>query len=331
MKKHKYIFLLILVLNSFLFTGAGLFAKTTVALDTETYKTYANINVDTLLSIKSENSKGSNAELKEKYDNTYCAILGTVKEIKSKKVMISSDNYPELAITCAAEKKDTISTFSKGDKVVVYGKLTLDLSKNLEMKIDSINKVNYDSLDEHAYSTKNGNLVISHDEMYDRELGKGKVKFHIPESWLSVEHNLIDEKLGDLEGYQYRLNEVNNKNELAQSFFVCYFDIDKYVIDKDRRSEFNNIELAIIRDILQKDDLKKYPVKTVTTYYGDKYKYYKDSFEKDGGMDKYNAEFVFREVGKEGIVVFLYIYTTRAEDNDAKEEIMMTMRLMEAK
>ena len=202
------------------------------------------------------------------------------------------------------------------------------LSRNIKIsiEIDRIEATDSDTVNSSIYSMRSG-LAVDIRDMSERTLNDGKISYRIPKGWAEVEHDIEAEGLGAMVGYQYKLNEIGRKSEYAESFFVCYFDTDSFVAENDRGNT-KQIEEAILRDILRTDDLKKFPTRKETTYYGADYKYYQDTYKKLNG-DKYQAEFVFHELD-DGILVYLYIYNTQYTKESARDEIMLTMRLVEA-
>ena len=174
-------------------------------------------------------------------------------------------------------------------------------------------------------SMKDGTYIDSKN-MYNRTLHDDKIIFLIPPSWESVEHNIKDEELGIVEGYQYCLNEIAQFPSIEpESIFVFYFDY-KLLGSSNDKSQTDSIERAILCSILDKpyNKLKKFPVSKVTTYYGDKYQYYQDNFQKKLSGEGYHTEFVFQEYGEDGIIGFLYLYKDKTNHLN---DVFFMMRL----
>ena len=92
----------------------------------------------------------------------------------------------------------------------------------------------------------------------------------------------------------------------------------------DKRND-RLIEEAVIKDILKKDDIDRFPLTTRDAYYGPDYVYYQDTYEKASGVDIYQAEFVFQEE-ENGIILFLYVYKDKPYNID---NVMQTLRFVE--
>ena len=300
-------------------TGASFF-ESEVELDTKEHVIYQHADIDDVSGVAGNGRNGG------------CyALTGAVgeKNKNNRKFELLSDASGGTSISCTVSDEDMIAVVSQltpGDRVTVYGKLNIGLLKNISFEADRIEKTESTKTNKDLYSIKDGPDIDIRD-LEERSLGEGRVSYRIPKSWRAVEYDIVANEWGTMEGCQYRLNEIGRKSEYAESFFVCYFDTDKFVAKNDR-GNIKAIEEAIIRDILKKekkDDLKRFPAKRATTYYGAQYKYYLDTYTKQNG-DKYQAEFVFRESG-EDIVVYLYIYNTQHINRSSLDEIMLTMRL----
>ena len=311
---------LIMVCMSAILCGA----KTAVELDTQSHVVYESIGTDKIFKDFSNDDKAA----KSTYDDNYYLLYGKVlsKSKNSKEITVGAiDGKSSNKITCKFSNKDDIkfvSSLSVGTSVRVYGKLTVGLKNALILKeIKGISKVNSGNVSDGSFSVLGGRS-IKKSSMKKTVIEGTNIIFSVPSEWQKVEHDIKKEKLGSMSGYQYRLNEIENKDVYAESLFVCYFD-KATGVDKNDRGDNKLIEEAILRDILGKDNLKKFPLKTENTYYGAKYKYYRDSFKKDTG-EKYQVETVFQEKG-DGIIVFFYVYKEPKHVGD----IMTVMRLLE--
>ncbi len=319
--------------TGFLFlSGLGL-SKKAVSLDTEGYRVYQNRKASSVIN----GIKHGGKDDWKAYDDEYFALLGYAQNVKPKNDQFDlsiSAMEDSSHINCKVKDDvlaNAIVELSAGDTILVYGQLSVTaLNKNNPtLYVDSFQKVDSDRIDEDAVSTRNGNNTYKTGDLLERDLHNGKVKYYIPQSWEQVEHNIVAEELGEIEGYQYRLNELNRGAVYAQSLFVCYFEIERFVALNDR-SDMTLIEEAILRDITGKENLKDFPLRTVKTYYGTEYKYYQDGYKKAMTGDPYRMEFVFQEIGSEGILVYLYVYNNDTEDQGKiKEEALMVMRLLE--
>ena len=125
----------------------------------------------------------------------------------------------------------------------------------------------------------------------------------------NVQFNIIDEKLGTMEGYQYRLNRLDANDSVPESLFICYFDNQIQLADYLNDAEKTElIEKAIVYNIIAKENFIS-SKKGVNTYYGSEYDYYLGSYKTafDIGTG-YHTEFVFQADGDDGIVVMIYVY-----------------------
>ena len=321
-RKIALLYLLIVCFSSIL---CG--AKTLVELDTETNIVYQSIGADKVLSDFSKDEKAA----KNTYDDGYYLLYGNVtsKNKNNKEISVGAiDLKTQEKIVCKFSDRADINYvggLSVGNTVRIYGKLSVGFKNALSLKAKGISKIDSLKASDDAYSVQDGN-EIKKSSMKNRTIKNSSdevaVSFYIPSDWQDVEHDISKDKLGSISGYQYRLNEINNKDPYAESFFVCYFDKNTGV---DMNDKGNNklIEEAILRNILDKDNLGAFPLKSVKTYYDAKYKYYRSTFLKSTG-DKYKVEVVFQEKG-DGILVYLYVYNNPRHVND----IMVMMRLLE--
>ncbi len=320
-KKECILLVAVLLLCSLMICGFG----EHVELDTEAIKVYQNINIDEIIQ-KIETEKD---EAKKLYHGNYYFLDGYITSIKSnsKEIFISANRENATrVICCKISDKSTIEKI-KGleveEFVRIYGRLTIGLDKNVNVKIDHIEKTGNALYSNDMYSTIDGKQ-IEKSSMAVRELNNGSFRYYIPSSWISVEHNIKEEELGSIEGYQYCLNQTDPKEALSESLFVCC--LDKKDVDINDRKDNKRIEEAIIRDIMGKKDkrIEKFPLKKTKTYYGAQYIYYRDHYAKDLFNDKYNVEMIFQETDKE-IIVVLYLYNKKTH----LDEIMITLRMME--
>ncbi|MCR4897025.1 MAG: hypothetical protein K5891_09650 [Lachnospiraceae bacterium] len=331
-KKRIFSFLLIMTTGFLFLTGLS-FGKKVVSLDTESYPVYQHRKVFTVVNAANH---GSREEWKS-YDGAYVALFGYAQDVKYKNKSFDlsiSELEDSTSVSCKASDTNVaneIATLTAGKPVVAYGKLSVnDVTRKASLALDSFEILDSDSFDEDAVTTGKGKYTYKTGDLLERSLHNGKIKYYIPQRWEQTEHNIETEELGKIEGYQYRLNELNRGAEFAQSLFVCYFDIERFVALNDR-GDMGLIEEAILRNITGKENLKDFPVRKVDTYYGAEYKYYQDSYEKISSSDLYQTEYAFQEIDSGGILMYLYVYSTPNEDQGRiKEEALMVMRLLEA-
>ena len=313
----------VLVVLSYMILCGFLFEKTTVELDTEKYPVYRNESADTVIQAFTDSEKTA----RENYNGKNLLLYGKIvdKGKNNNEFSIGNSAYKK-NIKCKISDKSLIEVMSGlniNDSVRVYGKFNVPIIGGMELKAVKIEKSSLDRSTDNVYSLLNGRS-LDKNTAKKRIIGKDKVSFFIPSNWEAVEHSIIDEDLGKIPGYQYRLNELGKKEALAESFFVCYFDKKEFLADSDDMNKNDLIEKAILRDIFKKDDiaLKKYPAKKVKTPYGASYKYYKDVYTKEISDDNYKAEVVFQEKGEDGIIIYVYIYENHKRYTD---DIMLVL------
>ena len=154
-------------------------------------------------------------------------------------------------------------------------------------------------LDGSSFDKRNANKVTLHN---------GDVEYYIPAAWTSedIQFNIIDEELGTMEGYQYRLNKLEANDSYPESLFICYFDNKTQLADYlNDAEETELIEKAIVYNIIGEKNIKS-SKKGLDTYYGSEYDYYLGSYT--AKFHGYNTEFIFQADGEDGIVVMLYVY-----------------------
>ena len=318
----KKIALCMVLLLCLTFCGA-LFKPKEMALGVDQNIVYRNELAETFLI----RSKASADTALERYHDSYYVFLGILraKMVGDRTVYLGSlTSFTTDTLICDTSNEDVreaVANLQVGNTVKIYGKMSYGIDGKWSMKVDKIEKAVDTSAASTAYSTKSG-TTLDQEKMVSRELNGGKVKFWIPAEWENVENDLIQTKLGTMEGYQYCLNEINNQSVQPESFFICYFDNEKQLLRSGDKKETERIERAIVKNILKEDpgsaSLKK------TSYYGANYHYYQSSYKTALGQN-YHAEFVFQPVGTKGFVVYLYVYREKAH----LDECMITMRILE--
>lgn len=322
--------IVLIVLSMVVLLCGFIFDNPEMTLDTEENIVYQNLSIDKLLA----DFAADDDLAEETYAKARIVLWGKVSEIsKNAKdvTLISLNGNQEGSIKCSSSNKDIIAyvkTLSQGDIVKVYGKFSISLvGKDMCMDTTKIEKTADQLRSNTCYSMLNGNTV-DREDMYIRTLADEKITYYIPTEWSGMEYDLVENKLGRIEGYQYRLNEMPQSATVQpESLFICYFD-NKLLKNSSDKSKTDQIERAIIANILNKDadSLDKFPTEKVTTYYGTKYQYYQDAYKDILGQG-HHVEFVFQKVDTDGIIVYLYIYTDANHVND----IMYLMRLLDVK
>ena len=321
-KKKQISMIALLVLTCFFLCG-GIFSSKEMVMDAEEIHVYRNEPVEYFL-LRLNTSPDV---VKKEYKNQYFMMFGSVKSKSKDNKQIKlgmTSNKSTARLTCNGSEEEVVNVISNlriGDTVKVYGKMTQSIWGEWSMSVDKIERSYEKTVSRTAYSALSGKTVDA-TKLETRELKDGKIKFFIPEEWKGVEKNLIDENLGSMEGYQYCLNEINRHSVQPESLFVCYFSNEKHLLRPSDKGSTEQIERAIVQNILG-DDLGKAD-KKMTTVYGAEYHYYQDAYDSTFGK-KYHAEFIFQPDGTDGFIVYLYVYLEKSHLDD----VMLMLRLVE--
>lgn len=321
-KKYlKIIALFLILLFSFQLCGFSLFNSTEVAVDTEKNYVYQHISAETLLSeIKSDKKNA-----KEKYNNSFILLSGMFESADTGSGKLSIINSEYESINCIFDKEQSIDTsdFRFKDRVAVFGKCSFWFD---EVRLVEVKKVIFAPVisSSEVYYTLDG-ISFDKSSSVQRTLNNGKVKFYIPSRWKSIENNISEMELGNIEGYQYVLNKTPDSSDaVPESLFVCYFDKDKLLKEPADIKYTDKVEKAIVENIEGRTD--NFSSKSVKTYYGANYHYYHGKFSDDFDMGKgYRTEYIFQPDGDRGLILFLYLYTNTNHISD----VMITTRLLE--
>jgi hypothetical protein len=272
--------------------------------------------------------KGDKA-FRESYDDKYLAVWGTVSSVSDSggTLTISAWNGTGgKTLKCTTENHDVshlAAAVKSGDKVRVYG--LMDVTPILNTVTFTMTGVETmeDEYTEGMYSGFQGTDYLLAD-MYRVDLAKGDVSYYAPTSWIEVEH-CVDNG-NRLCGYQYRLNEINRATAKAESLFIFYFDNEKGLKYPSDKTQTEEIEVAIINNILKKDsgtalELARTDYKTT---YGAVYDYYSDTYTSPVG-ETYRVEFIFENKDNGGVLCYLYVVHN---DNEVRhlEDVMMVLR-----
>ena len=290
--------------------GFAPFNNTEVDIDTVKNKVYKYVTVDTMVNDF------------DNYSNGYYLLTGTIESIGKKGDSITiygSDKNSIIECPCGKEVRDDVLSYKAGDKVALYGQVSVGLfDKERHLKVEKIIEAPKDIKSNDFYYTLAGN-TFDYSKSSVRTLANGRVEYRIPFNWNEIELDIKENGLGTIEGYQYVLNRLpGNESEVPETLFVCYFD--KNLLKN--KSDINNIkevEKAIICNI--EGDVDRFPVKSVSTYYNQKYKYYKGKYENKLDTNGYRTEYIFLDDGSNGIVMFLYVYR---EPEDIDDIIFVT-------
>ncbi len=310
------------------FLGAGWFSGTKVTVDTENNKVYQYRTADEIVLEFKANSKAAKA----KYDGQPVLLTGQVVSVgkDGKNIMVTGLNNKMLSVECMCDKslRPTAKTYKAGTAIALYGSIEVGLiTGDLYLTVDKIttkpvsalSSDMYYLLDGTEYNKRNSTKVT---------LNNGYVEYYIPSTWANekIQHNVKDENLGTMEGYQYVLNKLSPTDPVPESLFVCYFDNSTQLAFAGDSDETKLIEKAIVENILGSVGI--FPTKKVDTYYGAEYNYYDGVFKNalEAG-EGYRCEFIFRADGDDGIVVILYVYR---EAKHVKDVLFLT-RFLEVK
>lgn len=288
--------------------GAGWFDGTKVVIDTENYHVYKYYTADEILSEFTADYKAA----KETYQKEYVFLSGKVTEMgkDGKYMILSGITETGFTITCSCSKelRSSALSYNPGDFAAIYGQIVVNaFNKDIQLKAQKI-QTPPSVISDDMYYLLDG-TSFNKAEAKKVTLDNGRVEYYIPPSWNGVEHSIVEEGLGSMEGYQYVLNQIaGSRDSVPESLFVCYFDnklqLADYLNDSD---ETELIEKAMVENIL--GDVGKFPSKKVKTYYGSEYTYYSGAYKNvlEAGTG-YHTEFVFQADGEEGIVLVLYVY-----------------------
>ena len=324
-KRYKYTGICILLIASLFLCGAGRFSI--VTLDTDTYAIYENITAESLI----QEYAGDDDAFCDKYDDMYLAVWGTVASTADGGKTLKLAGWEQSVSktwACTAKNRTAINqiqALQKGAPVKVYGQVSVAiLTGKVSFTVTKVESAENMTYTQRTY-TSAGGFDYRLDNMTKVELSKGNVSYYIPESWKAVEHCVDNDRVY---GYQYCLNEINRATAKAESLFVFYFGYDKGLKNPNDRTKTQEIQTAIINNILKKDagTALEFTRTGYETCYGATYNYYNDTY-KSPQNETYRVEFVFRNVGKEGVLVYLYVVHNDS-DNDVKhlDDVMMVMR-----
>lgn len=328
MNRNRFSAILMTLCMFLSFIGAGWFDGAKVTVDTENNKVYQYRTADDIVSEFKENPKAA----KLKYDNQPVLLSGQVKSVgkDGKYLMVTGLNNTSISIKCTCDKdlRSTAKTYKAGTAVTLYGSIEVGLiTGDVSLETDKITSKPESALSGDMYYLLNG-AEYNKRNATGITLNNGNVKYYIPSTWANkkIQHNIKDENLGTMEGYQYVLNKLSPTDPVAESLFVCYFDNSTQLAFAGDSDETKLIEKAIVENIL--GNVGIFPTKKVDTYYGAEYNYYDGVYKNplEAG-DGYRCEFIFRADDEEGIVVVLYVYREAKHVDD----VLFLTRFLEVK
>lgn len=311
MVKKKFAVIVLTISAVLALCGANWFDSAKVTIDTENNRVYQYHTTDDIVA---EFAADVNAA-KEKYQDEYVLLSGRIAKIgkDGKNMEVCGLSGTTENIECSYDKslRTSVLGYKVTDRVALYGKLSVGLfDKEVRFNVEKIAEVPAAIKSDEVYFLLDGTFF----DKADAEkvtLDEGHIAYYIPRIWTGneVQHNIVEEELGIIEGYQYVLNKIpGTSDSIPESLFVCYFDNRELLADYQNDSdETELIEKAIIANIL--GEVKNFPTKEVKTYYDAEYTYYsgvfKNALETGTG---YHSEFIFQKDGRDGIIMFLYVY-----------------------
>jgi hypothetical protein len=328
MNRNKFTAILMALCMCLSFMGAGWFDGAKVTVDTENNKVYQYRTADEIVSEFKVNPKVAKA----KYDNQPVLLTGQVKSVgkDGKYIMVTGLNNTSLSIECTCDKslRSTAKTYKAGTAVAVYGSIEVGLiTGDIYLIVDKITTKPASALSSDMYYLLDGTEYNKRNAV-KVTLNKGYVEYYIPPAWANekIQHNVKEENLGTMEGYQYVLNKLSPADPVPESLFVCYFDNSTQLAFGGDSDETKLIEKAIVENIL--GNVGIFPTKKTTTYYGAEYNYYDGVYKNplEAG-DGYRCEFIFQADGEDGIVVVLYVYREAKHVDD----VLFLTRFLEVK
>ncbi|MBO6137610.1 MAG: hypothetical protein J6O71_03265 [Lachnospiraceae bacterium] len=316
--RSKKIISLLLLLPAVLLCGF-FFDKPTVLVDTDSKQVYEYVPADDVLS----DFAGNVEEAKRKYTYGYYYISGKVRSVSKTgdTLLIQGASAADDHIVCSCPKELTSQalTFSAGDGIGVFGRISDNLfDRDIHLVAEKLVSAP-GGVKSGTYYLSDGTR-IDKGSMAKRTLADDRAEFLIPASWKGVEHSIVKEGLGTIDGYQYVLNKLpGSRDNTPESLFICYFDNASRLEIADDKKETNLIEKAIINNISGEGKADSFRTrKNEKTYYGATYDYFVGSYTDalSAGSNGYHAEYIFHRDGEDGLVMYLYIYKNAGHLSD---------------
>lgn len=328
MIKNRVIAVITVLCACLTLSGAGWFNTTKVTVDTENNYVYELCTAQEILSEFAANGKVA----KEKYQGVPLLLVGKVVSVGSggKNMVLTGTETTKGSVECTFDKslRATAKQYSVGDKVAVYGRLIVNVfNGDIYLAADKLTAPPVAATSQDMYYLLDG-TSFDRQNAVKETLACGQAEYYVPAAWTGkkIRHNVKEENLGTMEGYQYVLNKLDGQTSVPESVFVCYFDNKTQLGFEGDADETKLIEKAIVENILGSVGI--FPTKKVTTYYDAEYNYYDGVFKNalEAG-EGYRTEFIFQADGEEGIVVVLYVYREARH----VEDLLFLMRFLEVK
>ena len=285
--------------------------------DCRLYSCLRNDHMYLSVSLLTLRTQQQSEDFKKKYDDKYVVISQdiTVDSIKSNNkeiTIINSSGGTCTVDTSDKEVKEIVSTLKVGDKLIVYGKVSVSGINNYSFEIEAEhivlgNAFQFETGSYVFYSTSEYNGILT-----DTLSSRRNVKYRIPSSWNEqyVGDIYINEKNSGVTVQQYYLNALPIQNtEAPEIFYIFYFDNETH-LDSSRYDE-KKVEKAIIENILPDHEEKNIRIKidSIETSNGVDLHYFSTMYKTRDGKD-YRLEFLFKP-DENGIVCMLYLYYPR--------------------
>ena len=199
-----------------------------------------------------------------------------------------------------------VGNFRAGDRVTVYGEMTVEKSSYyITVTVIEYGDGYFKSGDQFFYH----NPVYRYKEVTDLTKD-GRIKYRIPESWNNG-YVISDLTNNGIKGYQYSLNAIEPMNtEYPEIFYIFYFNNETYLKQPPKdptESNLKKIEAKIAENILEAVGVDS--SNSINKFYDtndNMLHYYTTSYRPRNGKD-YRLEFFFKPDSK-GIICMLYLY-----------------------
>lgn len=327
-KRGKHTLVGILLAAALMLCGAGWYINI-VMLDDAAHVMYENCTVDAIAQDYSTDKSG----FYDRYHGSYLVVWGNVTSIASdgKSVtLVALDGNDKRTVTCKTSDvklADEAKGLTVGSAVRIFGKVSVNwFTKDVTLTMAKLETASGSAYSENLYSGISG-TDYDLDNMPLVTLTGAGVTYQIPQSWTTVEKTLENTML---EGYQYCLNEINRATAKAESLFVFFFDYEKGLKRLSDRTNPQEVQVAIINNILKKDPgtSLEFARTNFDTYYGATYNYYGDTYTNPETRITYRVEFVFESMGSEGMMVYLYVVNNENELRHI-DDVMMVLKTVE--
>lgn len=297
--------------------GFSIFGNSYAALDVKSTIVYTGYSVDAL----AEDFKNYD-KAESKYDGHHVTVIGTIfavagdcKEITLQSQNKTIDGYVKVKIK--SQLTGMVAKLQTGDIVRVYGQAVVHKIPVKEIYIDA-DEVSVEpdwGATDYAVGTVSGEYMTA-TGMTERNVGKAVL--NIPKDWEAVESPLT---ANGVSGFGYKLNEISDGYKQIPEQFYCFcFDKEKYLLSLTDKDETEAIERAVVNNILRNESISKFPTHEATDSNGRDFDYYTTGYT-DSQREGHNVEFVFTDIGTDGILVMLYVFT----QSDHKDDIMMVI------